>query len=122
MPTKEPISPSDIFTRVRHSTIPTGTTLPAGAEFTKTWTVRHYAAGSEFAFDRIRLVHKSDGLLGAGCKTKVVFTQSDIVDGADMEVSLVGLVVPDLPGQEVAEMWRFEDDKGTAYGQPLRVR
>lgn len=121
-PVKEPVGPHDIFTWVRHATIHTGTTLPAGAEFTKTWTVRHYANGSDFDFGHVRLVHKTAGRLGSGCKANVVFHQSDIVDGADMDISLSGLIVPDTPGQEVMEMWRFEDENGIAYGQPLRVR
>lgn len=120
--TKEPIGPNDIFTYVRHATIPPGTRLPAGAEFTKTWTVRHYANGSDFEFDNLKLVHKTDGALGRHCKPHVAVRREDVVNGEDVEVKVEGLIVPDQPGEEVMEMWRFEDDKGVAYGQPLRVR
>jgi hypothetical protein len=117
-----PLSPFDIFTWVRHATIPAETTLPAGAEFTKTWTVRHYADGKDYDFSRVRLVHTTEGLLGQGCKSVISYTPSEIVDGADVEISLVGLVVPDMPGEEIVEMWRFEDENGVVYGQPLRVK
>lgn len=121
-PPKEPVGPNDILTWVRHSTISPGTTLPPGAEFTKTWLVRHYASGSEFDFKHLRLVHRSEGVLGPACKAHVVLHPEDIVEDADMEVTIEGLKVPHMPGREIFEQWRFEDDKGNTYGQPLRVR
>lgn len=119
---KEPVGPNDILTYVRHQTIAPGSTLPPGADFTKTWTVRHYASGSEFDFKHLRLVHRSDGLLGPGCKANVILHEEDIVKGADMEVTIEGLKVPDMAGTEILEQWRFEDEHGVCYGQPLRVR
>lgn len=114
--------PLDIFTWVRHSTIPAGTTLPVGAVFTKVWKVRHFAQGGEYNFDTLRLVHTSSGQLGDACKATVEFSKKDINDDSDMDVSVSGLVVPDLPGQEIVEEWRVEDGNGVVYGQPLRVR
>ncbi|KAL1406420.1 hypothetical protein Q8F55_008119 [Vanrija albida] len=119
---KAPASPSDVFAWVRHATIPAATTLPAGAEFTKTWTVRHFADGSDFNFDHLRLVLKTDGLLGNGSASTVTFTPSAVVNGEDVNVSIDGLVVPDMPGKEIIELWRVEDANGVQYGQPLRVR
>lgn len=119
---QEPVGPHDIFTWVRHVTIPAGTVLPAGAEFTKTWRVRHYASGSEYNFDKLRLVHTTEGKLGPACKTAQVVFPSDIVNGGDVEVSIAGLIVPEEPGKEITEQWRWEDAQGVVYGQPLRVR
>lgn len=119
---KAPASPGDVFAWVRHATIPAATTLPAGAEFTKTWTVRHFADGSDFDFDQLRLVLKTDGLLGNGSASSIAFAPSAVVNGEDMNVSIDGLVVPDMPGKELIELWRVEDANGVQYGQPLRVR
>lgn len=118
----EPADPIDIVTWVRHTTIQPGTTLPPGAEFTKTWQLHHYAAGSEFDFEHLRLVHKTEGLLGNACKAHVVLHPEDIVKDANMDVTIEGLKVPHLPGRQILEQWRFEDDQGRAYGQPLRIR
>lgn len=119
---QEPVGPHDIFTWVRHVTIPAGTVLPAGAEFTKTWRVRHYASGSEYNFEELRLVHTTEGKLGPACKSVHVVTASDIVNGGDMEIWIPGLIVPEEPGKEICEEWRWEDEQGVVYGQPLRVR
>ncbi|BEJ17877.1 hypothetical protein CspHIS471_0701450 [Cutaneotrichosporon sp. HIS471] len=118
----EPADPLDILTWVRHSTILPGTTLPAGTEFTKTWQLYNYADGSEFGFKNLRLVHKSEGLLGDACKVHVVVHPEDIVKNANMNVTIEGLKVPHMPGRQILEHWRFEDDDGNAYGQPLRIR
>ncbi len=121
-PSKDPVTPLDVFSYVRHVTIPPGCQLPSGAEFTKTWAFKHFAAGTEFDVETIRLVHKSEGLLGPACKAVVVFKQSEIEDQKEFDVSIHGLRVPDMPGREIVEFWRFEDDKGVEYGQPLRLR
>lgn len=114
--------PQDICTYVRHSTIPVGTALPVGSQFSKIWKVRHFANGSEYDFESLRLVLTTDGRLGDQCNAEIKFAPKDIKDGADMDVVIEGLVVPDLPGQEITEIWRFEDANGVVYGQPLRVR
>ncbi|WVQ99972.1 hypothetical protein IAU59_007115 [Kwoniella sp. CBS 9459] len=119
---KEPVTPLDIFSWVRHVTIPPGCTLPIGAEFTKTWKVSHFAPGSEYPFDKVKLVHKSDGICGGACKADIEYKRDDVKDGGEMEISVHGLIVPDAPGEQIVEHWRFEDDKGVAYGQPLRLR
>jgi next-to-BRCA1 protein 1 len=121
-PEAQAADPLDILTWVRHTTIQPGTTLPPGAEFTKTWQLHHYAAGSEYDFKHLRLVHKSDGLLGNACKANIVFHPEDIVKNANMDVTIEGLKVPHIPGRQILEHWRFEDDQGRAYGQPLRIR
>lgn len=121
-PIKEPVTPLDIFSWVRHVTIAPGCTLPAGAEFTKSWKLKHFAHGHEYDFKTVRLIHMSDGLLGPGCKTDLVYTPADVKDGEEIEVSIKGLKVPDMPGEEVIEHWRFEDENGIPYGQPLRLR
>lgn len=119
---QDPPGPHDIFTAVRHVTIPAGTVLPAGAEFTKTWRVRHYANGSEYNFDKLRLVHTTGGKLGPACKNVQVIPASDITEGDEVEIAISGLIVPEEPGKEITEQWQWEDDKGVEYGQPLRVR
>lgn len=121
-PMKEPATPSDIFTFVRHLTIPPGSTLPAGAVFTKTWKLKHFAHGDEYDFDIMRLVHQSEGLLGPACAAKIKFVQNDVKDGEEFEISIKGLQVPNMPGEEIVEYWRLEDTKGVQYGQPLRLR
>ena len=119
---KEPVSPLDIFSWARHVTIPAGCVLPPGAQFTKTWKLKHFAAGTEYQFEKVKLVHKSDGQVGQGAKKDIHFTREEIIEDAEIEVSIDGLVVPDLPGEEIIEYWRFEDERGVEYGQPLRLR
>ena len=118
----EKVTPLDIFTWVRHSTITPGSTLPAGAEFTKTWFIKHFASGDEYRFNKVKLVHKSEGLLGSACKAVIEYNRAEIKDGREIEVTIHGLKVPDMPGTEVIECWRFEDEDGVEYGQPLRLR
>lgn len=117
-----PVTPLDIFSWARHVTIPAGCILPPGAEFTKTWKVKHFASGSEYAFERVRLVHKGQGVLGAAVNKDISFDNSDVVDDAEVEISIPGLVVPETPGDEIIEWWQFEDENGVVYGQPLRLR
>lgn len=119
---KEPVTPLDIFSWVRHQTIQPGCTLPAGTVFTKTWRSKHFASGSEYDFDILKLVHQSSGILGEGCKSDIEFVKGDIVEDGEVEISITGLKVPDLPGREIVEHWRLVDDKGIQYGQPLRLR
>jgi len=121
-PKKDPVTPLDIFSWVRHVTIAPPCTLPAGSEFTKTWRVKHFASGSEYSFDKVRLVHKSFGMLGDACKASLEFRREDIHEDDEVEVTIAGLKVPCLRGMEVVEHWRFEDDNGVEYGQPLRLR
>ena len=118
----QPVSPLDIFSWARHLTIPPGCELPAGAEFTKTWKLKHFASGSEYDFEVVRLVHKSEGLLGDAVRANISFKREEVMDDAEVQVSIVGLRVPETPGEEVVEHWRFEDEKGRPYGQPLRLR
>jgi next-to-BRCA1 protein 1 len=119
---KEPVTPLDICSWVRHVTIPPGCTLPVGAEFTKTWKLKHFASGGEYDFDVLRLVHKSNGELGAAVNKVVTIKRDEVQEEGEVEVTIEGLKVPDQPGEEIVEHWRFEDDKGVAYGQPLRLR
>jgi len=127
-PTASPVvditTPSNdaIFTGVKDVTIPAGCSLPVGAEFTKTWSMKHLVSGHEYKFDQLRLVHESGGLLGEACNIQLAFTQDEIKTGEKVEVSIAGLKVPDLPEQQVVEQWRFRDVDGTAYGEPLRLR
>lgn len=115
-------SNSAIFTSIKDITIPAGCSLPVGAEFTKTWSMQHLASGHEYKFDQLRLVHESGGLLGEACNIQLAFSQDEIKMGKQVEVSIAGLKVPDLPEQQVVEQWRFRDVDGTAYGEPLRLR
>jgi next-to-BRCA1 protein 1 len=115
-------SNDSIFTGIKDVTIPAGCSLPVGAEFTKTWSMKHLVSGHEYKFDQLRLVHESGGLLGEACNIQLAFTQDEIKTGEKVEVSIVGLKVPDLPEQQVIEQWRFRDVDGTAYGEPLRLR
>ncbi|WRT68363.1 uncharacterized protein IL334_005339 [Kwoniella shivajii] len=121
---KEPVTPLDVFTWVRHSTIPPGCTLPPGAEFTKTWKVKHFAPGSEYDFEKVKLVLKSDGSLGPASYPTIEFTQDQVKDGEELEITIQGLKISEFAerGVEVVEFWRFEDDNGISYGQPLRLR
>lgn len=121
-PTKEPVSHLDLCSWVRHVTIAPGCVLPVGAEFTKTWKIKHFADGSEFTFDKLVLLHQSvDGKLQGAVKPSVEIKREDIKEGAEMEISLEGLIVPDVEG-EVVEYWQFFDERGVVYGQPLRLR
>lgn len=119
---KEPVTPLDIFSWVRHVNILPGCLLPVGAEFTKTWKLKHFASGTEYDFKTVKLVHKSDGVLGDAVQVDVSFSREDVKDDEEIEVSIKGLKVPNMPGEEVVEHWRFEDENGTPYGQPLRLR
>ncbi|WWC71610.1 uncharacterized protein I206_105568 [Kwoniella pini CBS 10737] len=121
---KEPVTPLDILSWVRHLTIPPGCTLPPGAEFTKTWKTKNFASGSEYKFGKVKLHLKSDGILGPASNQVVEFTKEAIKDGEELEVTIEGLKVPEEieRGIEVVEFWRFEDEQGVAYGQPLRLR
>lgn len=119
---KVPVSPLDIFSWARHVTIPAGCVLPPGAEFTKTWKVKHFAAGTEYDFDQVRLVYKGEGKLGDASWPNVEFKKEDIKEDAEVEISIRGLVVPDMPGEDVIEEWRLQDAAGIQYGQPLRLR
>lgn len=122
IPTGGP-SPSAIFSGVEDVTIPAGSRLPVGAKFTKTWTMQHLASGSDYSFDRLRLVHESGGLLGnKACKATIAFNANDIQSGSKIEVSLDGLKVPNMPEQQIIEQWRFRDVNGSAYGEPFRIR
>lgn len=115
----EPVTPRDIFSWARHLTIPAGCVLPPGAEFTKTWKVKHFASGAEFDFDEVRLVHQG----GVFDQTlDIRYKRQDIHDDADVLVSIEGLRVPDTPGKEIIDEWQFQDEHGTVYGQPLRLR
>ena len=122
--TEEILTPSNdaIFASVQDVTIPAGCSLPVGAEFTKTWSMKHLVSGHEYKFDQLRLVHESKGLVGEACHTHLAFNQDDIKTGEKVEVSIAGLKVPDLPDQQVTEQWRFRDVEGTAYGEPLKLR
>ncbi|ORY35629.1 hypothetical protein BCR39DRAFT_511211 [Naematelia encephala] len=121
-PVRSPVTPLDIFSWARHVTIPTGCLLPAGAEFTKTWKVKHFASGQEYDFGSVRLVLMSEGVLGDACKTQIEFRKDQVKEGDEVEVTIEGLKVPPMQGQEIVEWWRFEDEKGVPYGQPLRLR
>ncbi|KAL7423864.1 hypothetical protein Q5752_001449 [Cryptotrichosporon argae] len=118
---REPPTPLDIFTHVRHVTILPGTRLLPGTTFTKVWRLKHFAPGSDYAFDEVRLVLKSAGALGDACKVGISFAQADVREDDEIEVAIEGLKVPNLPGDEIVEEWRFEHE-GVAYGQPLRLR
>jgi len=120
-PPKEPVTPLDICSWVRHVTIHPGSILPIGAEFTKTWKMKHFASGEEYDFEVLTLIHQSNGELGDGVKKLVQIKKEDVKEDGEVEISLEGLIVPDIQG-EVVEFWRFEDEKGLAYGQPLRLR
>ncbi|WVQ81887.1 hypothetical protein IAT38_004014 [Cryptococcus sp. DSM 104549] len=120
-----PATPLDIFSWVRHLTIPPGTTLPAGSVFTKVWVLKHFAPGHEYDFNRVRLVHKTAGQASGGvegCAVDVSFGQEEVKEGEEVQVRIEGLKVPDRKGEEVVEWWRFVDEKGVEYGQPLRLR
>ncbi|KAK4689500.1 hypothetical protein P7C73_g583, partial [Tremellales sp. Uapishka_1] len=121
---REPGTPLDIFSWVRHATIPPGCILPPGAEFTKTWKVKHFASGHEYDFAAVKLVYQSEGngILGEKSDSEVAYVREDIKEGEEMEITLDGLRVPNAPGEEVVECWRFEDEAGVQYGQPLRIR
>lgn len=119
---KSTVTVLDIFSFARHITITPGCTLPVGAEFTKTWKLSHFASGADFDFKTVRLVHNSSGLLGPACKAAIEFKGEDVNEGDEFEVSIDGLKVPNMPGEEMVEFWRFEDEKGVAYGQELRLR
>lgn len=127
-PAKEPVGPLDIFSFVRHVTIPPGTSLPAGTVFTKIWKYTHFASGSEYPFSTVRLVRQTDddGSLGGiqieGSEVKVEFKVDDVKEGEEGEVRIEGLKVPDKKGEEVREAWRFVDENGVEYGQPFRLR
>lgn len=117
------VTPLDVCSWVRHQTMGPGSALPAGAEFTKTWRMKHFANGSEYDFNELRLVLKSRGDCGEACENvNVVLKKDDIKNDDEIEVSIHGLRVPDTPGQEIVEQWRFEDENGVQYGQPLRLR
>ena len=116
------MSPLDIFSWARHITIPAGCVLPPGAEFTKTWRVKHFAAGTEYDFDEVKLHYKGEGQLGDASWSNIKFDKEDIKEDTDVEISICGLVVPDVPGEEVIGEWQFRDAKGVFYGQPLRLR
>ncbi|WVQ74896.1 hypothetical protein IAR50_004503 [Cryptococcus sp. DSM 104548] len=122
---KEPVGPLDIFSYVRHVTIPPGTSLPPGTVFTKVWKYKHFASGHEYPFDSIRLVHQSAGSANGrgveGCEVEWVMDKKDIREGEEGEVRIEGLKVPERKG-EVLEWWRFVDEKGIEYGQPFRLR
>lgn len=118
---KEPSTPLDICSWVRHVTIAPGCILPVGAEFTKTWKMKHFADGADYDFGVLTLKHKSGGELGAAVNTLVQIKREDVKEDAEMEISIEGLVVPSASG-EVVEFWRFEDEQGREYGQPLRLR
>ncbi|WWD02545.1 hypothetical protein V865_000585 [Kwoniella europaea PYCC6329] len=122
---KEPVTPLDVFSWVRHLTIPPGCTLPPGAEFTKSWRVKNFASGQEYDFERVKLVLKSEGVLGDAAKNvDVKYTREEVKDGEELIITIQGLRVSEDAerGQEIVEFWRFEDENGTAYGQPLRLR
>ena len=116
------VTPLDIFSYVRHTTIPSGCVLPPGAEFTKTWTVSHFASGHEYDFDEVKLVLQTQGKFGPASRAEVIFKASEIKENNETEVSIAGLRVPDAPNAEVLDEWRFEDANGKQYGQPLRLR
>ncbi|WVN85881.1 uncharacterized protein L203_101033 [Cryptococcus depauperatus CBS 7841] len=121
---KEPIGPLDIFSFVRHSTIPPGTAVPAGTIFTKVWKFTHFASGKEYDFESVKLVHQSRGADSSGltgCDVDHKITKDEIKEG-EGEIKIVGLRVPDKPGEEVSECWRFVDEKGVEYGQPFKLR
>ena len=121
-PTREAPTPLDIFSWVRHLTIPPGCTLPAGAVFTKTWRLKHFATGTDFVFPIVRLVRQSDGGIEMSSEPSIGYTPQQIKEDDEVEISIEGLKVPDLPGREIVEVWRFLDDNGVHYGQPLRLR
>ncbi|WWC90736.1 uncharacterized protein L201_005673 [Kwoniella dendrophila CBS 6074] len=121
---KEPVTALDIFSWARHVTIPPGCTLPPGAVFTKTWKVKHFASGSEYDFNKVKLVLKSGGSLGQASEPSIEYRKEDVKDGDELEITISGLKVSEEAerGSEIVEIWRFEDETGEAYGQPLRLR
>lgn len=123
---KEPVTPLDICSWVRHVTIAPGTILLPGAEFTKSWKLKHFASGSEYdgQFEVLTLKHCSNGELGAACKTLVQIKRADIEEDDEVVISIEGLKVPEEHNGnlEVVEFWRFVDENDVAYGQPLRIR
>jgi hypothetical protein len=116
------VTPHDIFTNVESLNLSPGTALLPGTEFTKTWKMTHFASGSEYEMEKVRLVHESEGLLGDACKANIEYQKDEIKRGETVQVSVAGLVVPDTNKKEIEEQWRFRDQVGNGYGQPLRLR
>ena len=71
----------------------------------------------------LKLKHCSNGELGPACKALVQIKREDVKEDEEVEVSIEGLKVPEGSGlTEIVEFWRFVDEKGVEYGQPLRIR
>ncbi|EIW67270.1 hypothetical protein TREMEDRAFT_33615 [Tremella mesenterica DSM 1558] len=113
-------SPQDIFAWARHVTIPFGCVLPAGAEFTKTWTVKHFASGKDYDFKKVML--RYDSSVDLGVMAPVTFDVCDVKEGQETEIKVEGLRVPQKAGEEIEVEWRIVDERGVVYGQPLRLR
>jgi len=96
-------------------TIPDGTIVQGGQEFTKTWLVQNigtctWTTGYKVAF----------GGIGIGMSSQPTPLSKAVAPGEQIQVS-VKLVAPTTAGEIPQSYWKLQDDKGVFFGTWLTV-
>ena len=94
-------------------TIPEGTVIPAGAQFTKTWRVRNSGSCN---WEGYQLVFVRGSLLGGRSPSPLPF----VAGGSELDISQV-LIAPSVPG-DFEGVWMIQAANGSLIGPELRYR
>ena len=95
-------------------TIPDGTLLPVGQEFTKTWRVQN--SGTCQWTTGFKLIFGWGEAMGG----QTVTMPAVVATGQQIDLS-VKLKVPNKSGNNLTGYWRLEDDKNQPFGKALTV-
>jgi predicted small lipoprotein YifL len=101
---------------IQDVTVPDGTTLPAGQEFTKTWLVKN--TGTCAWTTSFKIAFAGIGLSMGSQPTPL---PKSVAPGEQIEIS-IKLVAPTTAGDVPESYWKLQDDKGAFFGTWLTVK